>query len=229
MTSVLMNPPFSAEWEPDERFKAFGIAPKKKADYAFLMHGYEQLSDKGKMAIILPHGVLFRGNSEGKIRKNLLKQGAVDAVIGLPAKIFNGTDIPTVVLILRKERDDKDILFIDASNEFTKGKNHNYLEDQHLNKIIEAYQSRKDIDKFSHLASYEEIIENDYNLNIPRFVDTFEEEEPISLYQTAKDIQEIDKQIESSEKELFEMLNELVTDDEDAKQGIEMFKKLLGG
>lgn len=229
MTSVLMNPPFSAEWEPDERFEDFGIAPKKKADYAFLLHGYQQLSSDGKMAIILPHGVLFRGNAEGKIRKKLIEYGAIEAVIGLPAKVFNGTDIPTVVLILRKERDDKDILFIDASNEFTKGKNLNYLEDQHINKIIEAYQSRKDIDKFSHLTSYKEIMENDYNLNIPRFVDTFEEEEPISLYQTAKEIKEIDEQIESSEKELFEMLGELVTDDKDAKNGIEELRTLLGG
>ncbi len=162
---VLMNPPYSAKWAADSgflqdpRFSAFGaLAPKSKADFAFLLHGYYHLKqDGGVMAIVLPHGVLFRGNTEGKIRQHLLEEGAIDTVIGLPANIFFNTSIPTTVIILKKDRTTRDVYFIDASKEFTKGKNQNLMEDKHIEKILEAYKSRQDMDKFAHLASFEEL------------------------------------------------------------------------
>lgn len=219
--AVLMNPPYSAKWSADKgflddpRFSSYGVlAPKSKADFAFLLHGYFHLKDDGVMAIVLPHGVLFRGAAEGKIRKILLEKGAIDTVIGLPANIFFNTSIPTTVIILKKEREGRDVLFIDASNDFTKNKNQNILEDKHIEKILEAYQNREDIHKYAHRASFEEIEENDFNLNIPRYVDTFEEEEPIDIVELSKEIQDINKQIAEAESEFLSMLNELaVTDD----------------
>lgn len=175
--AVLMNPPYSAKWTADSgflydpRFSPYGkLAPKSKADFAFLLHGYYHLKqDGGIMAIVLPHGVLFRGNAEGQIRQHLLEEGAIDTVIGLPANIFFNTSIPTTVIILKKDRDasDRSVYFIDASKEFDKGKNQNIMTDAHIEKILDAYHKREDRDKFAHLASYEEIVENDYNLNIP--------------------------------------------------------------
>src|SRR5699024_7930609 len=155
------------------------------ADFAFIQHMVHYLDDEGTMAVVLPHGVLFRGAAEGVIRKYLIEEkNYLDAVIGLPANIFYGTSIPTCILVFRKCRKlDQDVLFIDASNEFEKGKNQNNLTDEHVEKIINTYTNRETIDKYSHTASLEEIAENDYNLNIPRYVDTFEEEEPIDLEQ----------------------------------------------
>jgi type I restriction enzyme M protein len=216
--AIVANPPYSANWTADakflddERFSAYGkLAPKSKADFAFVQHMIHQLDDKGTMAVVLPHGVLFRGAAEGVIRKYLIEErNVLDAVIGLPANIFFGTSIPTVILVFKKCREKgNDILFIDASNEFEKGKNQNNLTDAHVEKIVDTYVKRETIDKYSYVASMDEIKENDYNLNIPRYVDTFEEEEAIDLQVVSERIANIDKEIASIDEELAVYLKEL--------------------
>lgn len=214
--SVVMNPPYSANWSAeskflsDARFERFGrLAPKKTADFAFLLHGFYHLKDTGTMGIVLPHGVLFRGNAEGVIRQKLLELGAIDAIIGLPANMFFGTNISTTIIILKKNRSNRDVLFIDASQDFKKGKNQNFLLNEHIRKIVSAYKQRQYIDKYSYVASLEEIAENDYNLNIPRYVDAFEEEEPIDLEQVQKDLNQIDDEIVEVEQEINGYLKEL--------------------
>lgn len=227
---VLMNPPYSAKWSADKgflddpRFAMYGVLPpKSKADFAFLLHGFYHLKDTGVMGIVLPHGVLFRGNAEGKIRKVLLENGAIDTVIGLPANIFFNTSIPTTVIILKKNRANKDVLFIDASNEFEKGKNQNLLKEEHIQKILDTYVKREDIEKYAHVASFDEIQENDFNLNIPRYVDTFEEEEVISLDDLSKDMEETQKELAQVEKELFDMLGQLHGTNPEADQELKRF------
>ena len=158
------------------------------------------------MAIVLPHGVLFRGAAEGKIRKTLIEKNYLDTVIGLPANLFYGTSIPTIILVLKKNRKTKDILFIDASKEFEKGKNQNNLNDENIDKIINTFKERKDVDKYAHLATIDEIRENDFNLNIPRYVDTFEEEEPVDLDKVNKQLEEDNKEIAKLEAEIKEQL-----------------------
>ena len=215
--AIVANPPYSANWSADakflddERFSAYGkLAPKSKADFAFIQHMIHQLDDNGTMAVVLPHGVLFRGAAEGVIRKYLIEErNVLDAVIGLPANIFFGTSIPTVILVFKKNREDNDILFIDASNEFEKGKNQNNLTDANVEKIVETFVNREVIDKYSYVASMDEIKENDYNLNIPRYVDTFEEEEPIDLVAVSERIKDIDKEIAKLDEELAIYLREL--------------------
>lgn len=214
--AVVANPPYSAKWDnndnklKDPRFKDYGkLAPAGKADFAFILHGVYHLNDTGTMAIVLPHGVLFRGAAEGKIREALINKNYLDAVIGLPANLFYGTSIPTTILVLRKDRTDRgvtDILFIDASNDFTKGKNQNLLSDEHIDKIIETYDNRVDVDKYAHVASLSEIKDNDYNLNIPRYVDTFEEEEEIDLEAVSATNRELNAEISRVEGELQEQL-----------------------
>lgn len=194
--AIVANPPFSAKWEGDknpllvhdDRFSQYGrLAPKNKADYAFVTHMLHHLAENGVMAVVLPHGVLFRGSAEGVIRRYIIeKQNYLDAVIGLPANLFYGTSIPATVLVFKKcRKDSDDVLFIDASKEFEKGKNQNRLTDENLKKIFETYTGRKEVEKYSHKASLEEIRENDFNLNIPRYVDTFEEEELIDIQEVA--------------------------------------------
>lgn len=216
--AIVANPPYSAKWSSDkkflddERFSAYGkLAPKSKADYAFVQHMIYQLEDKGTMAVVLPHGVLFRGAAEGVIRKYLIKEkNYLDAVIGLPANIFFGTSIPTVILVFKKCRENSDnVLFIDASNEFEKGKNQNTLRDSDVEKIIETYIDRKEVDKYAYVATLDEIRENDYNLNIPRYVDTFEEEEPIDVNEVKAKIQKLDDEIIDIDKRLEVFLKEL--------------------
>ncbi|MED3269595.1 type I restriction-modification system subunit M [Bacillus thuringiensis] len=235
---VLMNPPYSAKWTAekgfldDPRFSMYGVlAPKSKADFAFLLHGFFHLKDSGVMAIVLPHGVLFRGNTEGKIRKILLDNGAIDTVIGLPSNIFFNTAIPTTVIILKKNRSTKDVLFIDASNEFEKDKNQNVLKDEHIDKILESYIRRENIEKYAHVASFDEILENDYNLNIPRYVDTFEEEEEISLVELSGAMQQTQQELQKAEQNLFAMLNEMKGTNEDAQKELQHFIQAfrLGG
>ncbi len=233
--SVVMNPPYSANWSAadkflsDSRFERYGkLAPKSKADFAFLLHGFYHLKDSGTMGIVLPHGVLFRGAAEGTIRKALLEEGAIDAVIGLPANIFYGTSIPTTVIILKKNRSSRDVLFIDASNDFEKQKNQNILTDDHIKKIVQTYQARKDEDKYAHVASFDEIKENDFNLNIPRYVDTFEEEAPIDLVQVNKELEQVNKDIKAQEAELLAMIQEFAVT-EDSKDIIASMTQLLGG
>ena len=233
---VLMNPPYSANWSAapgflnDSRFSDYGVlAPKSKADYAFLLHGYYHLKNTGTMAIILPHGVLFRGAAEGKIRQKLIDSGAIYAVIGLPANLFYNTSIPTTIIALKKNRDGRDILFIDASQQFEKGKNQNKLTQANIDHIIQLYADRKDVEKEAHLASYDEIKGNDYNLNIPRYVDTFEQEEEISLSDIASELQAQDKEIKTAQNELLSQFAELTASDEQAKAEIAELIKTLEG
>ncbi|ADG40111.1 hypothetical protein LKI_02840 [Leuconostoc kimchii IMSNU 11154] len=214
--AVVMNPPYSAHWNNDEsrlsepRFRDYGkLAPKSKADYAFLLHGLYHLKPSGTMGIVLPHGVLFRGAAEGKIRQQLIDSNMIDAVIGLPANIFYSTSIPTVILILKKNKATKDVLFIDAINQFTKGKNQNVLSEENIDKIVSTYDKRQDVEKYAHVALIDEIKENDYNLNIPRYVDTFEEEEPIDLEAVRQQLKQDDIEIQKLEKEIEETLKEL--------------------
>ena len=216
--AIVANPPYSANWSADakflddERFSAYGkLAPKSKADFAFIQHMIHQLDDNGTMAVVLPHGVLFRGAAEGVIRKYLIEErNVLDAVIGLPANIFFGTSIPTVILVFKKHRENADnILFIDASNDFEKGKNQNLLRNEDVTKIMETFAKREAIEKYSYVASLDEIKENDYNLNIPRYVDTFEEEEPVDLQAVSQRITEIDQEIASIDQELATYLKEL--------------------
>lgn len=232
--SVLMNPPYSAKWSSDasfmedSRFMRYGrLAPKSKADFAFLLHGFYHLKDTGTMAIVLPHGILFRGGAEGAIRQKLLEDGSIYAVIGMPSNLFFGTSIPTTVVILKKNRTDRDVLFIDASNDFEKERNQNKLTEKHLDKIIEAYTDRDFKDKYSYLASFDEIKENDYNLNIPRYVDTFEEEEPVDMAQVGAEIKEIREEQRQLQKELYDTISEITYSNEDEdwiKGALEVFK-----
>ena len=212
---VISNPPYSLKFDNvdnykyDARFSNYGIPPKSKADYAFVLHGLSHLKENGSAFFILPHGVLFRGSKEGDIRKLLIGDNLLDAVIGLPSNLFLNTQIPVCVLIFKKTRNDKDILFIDASKEFVKEGKQNYLSDDQIEKIKSAYSLRKDIDKFSHVASLEEIKKNDYNLNIPRYVDTSEEKEPVDLAQVVSELVQIETEIEATEKEFVAMLMDL--------------------
>ena len=214
--AVVANPPYSQKWDADSsklkdpRFKDYGaLAPKGKADYAFLLYSLYHLEQNGTMAIVLPHGVLFRGAAEGKIRKALLEKGQIDAIIGMPAGLFYSTGIPTIVMVLKKHRDNRDVLFIDASKGFEKGKNQNILRDQDIDKIIETYKKRQDVDKYAHLATMDEIKENEFNLNIPRYVDTFEEEPPIDIVALSKEMQDIDQKIAQSEAEFLSLVDDL--------------------
>jgi type I restriction enzyme M protein len=218
--AIVANPPFSAKWpgkknplfENDERFSQYGkLAPSSKADFAFVQHMLYQLAENGTMACVLPHGVLFRGSAEGIIRKYLIeKLNYLDAVIGLPANIFYGTGIPTCILVLSKCRiNDNNILFIDASNEFDKATNQNQLSDEHITKIINTYSNRLEIKKYSYRATLEEIKENDFNLNIPRYVDTFEEENPVDIYEVGNDLQKINSALHDSSTEIESFCKEL--------------------
>ena len=225
--AVVMNPPYSLHWSSakgfleDPRFSKYGVlAPKSKADYAFLLHGFYHLKNSGVMAIILPHGVLFRGAKEGKIRQKLLEDGSIDAVIGLPANLFYSTSIPTTIVVLKKDKQDRSVMFIDASKEFEKVKNQNQLRETDIMKILDTYKKRQDVDKYAHLASFDEIKENDFNLNIPRYVDTFEPEPEIDLKQVSKDLTEVNTQIKDSEKELVGMLTQLTSKDDNVMEGI---------
>ncbi len=223
--AIVANPPFSAHWKgeanplnlSDERFSHYGrIAPKTKADYAFLQHMLYQLADNGIMASIFPHGVLFRGASEGEIRKYIIKEmNALDAVIGLPANIFYGTSIPTCILVLKKCREaDDNVVFIDASGDdhFVKEGNQNVLRDEDVALIVNTYRNRDSIDKYSKIVTISEIEENDFNLNIPRYVDTYEEEEEIDLAVVSTELKAIEKELEKSKSIITAFCKELQID-----------------
>ncbi|MFC2994287.1 type I restriction-modification system subunit M [Acinetobacter sichuanensis] len=219
--AVVANPPFSAKWSADplflqdERFSAFGkLAPSSKADMAFVQHMLYQLDENGTMAVVLPHGVLFRGSSEGVIRQYLIEQlNVIDTIIGLPANIFYGTSIPTCVLVLKKNREHTDnILFIDASNDFEKQKNQNKLLPEHLDNIIGAFENRQDIEKYAKVASLAEVQANDYNLNIPRYVDTFEAEDEIDLDAIAKQLQDLEVNSQATDKVIADFCKKLGID-----------------
>lgn len=218
---VLMNPPYSAKWSAaagflqDERFSDYGVlAPKSKADYAFLLHGLYHLKNNGTMAIVLPHGVLFRGAAEGKIREKLLRSGNIYAVIGLPANLFYNTSIPTCIIVLKKHRDGRDVLFIDASKKFNKGKKQNEMTDEHIDEVMELYSKRETVEKESFLASFENIEKNDFNLNIPRYVDNFEKEEEVDLNALLSDMKKTDEELEQVQGEFVSMLKELTSSDD---------------
>ena len=215
---IVANPPFSANWSAnqlfmsDDRFSQYGkLAPKSKADFAFVQHMLHHLAENGTMALVLPHGVLFRGAAEGHIRKYLIKEkNWLDAVIGLPANIFYGTSIPTCILVFKKCREEDDnVLFIDASEHFEKVKTQNQLREQDITKIIETFSNRDTIDKYAYSASLAEIEENDYNLNIPRYVDTFEEEEPVDILAVSGELQELENELTSVKEEITGFCNEL--------------------
>ena len=218
---VLMNPPYSAKWSAatgflqDERFSDYGVlAPKSKADYAFLLHGLYHLKSSGTMAIVLPHGVLFRGAAEGQIREKLLRAGNIYAVIGLPSNLFYNTSIPTCIIVLKKHRDGRDVLFVDASKKFNKGKKQNEMTEEHINSVVELYAKRETVEKESFLASFEEIEKNDFNLNIPRYVDNFEKEEEVDLSALLTEMQKTDEELEQVQGEFLSLLKDLTSEDE---------------
>lgn len=216
--AVVANPPFSAKWSAsplhmsDDRFAAYGkLAPKSKADFAFVQHMVHQLDDNGTMAVVLPHGVLFRGAAEGHIRKYLIEdRNYLDAVIGLPANIFYGTSIPTCILVLKKRRENSgDILFIDSSQHFEKAKNQNYLRTKDIEKIVTTFRERITEDKYSYVANLDEVKENDFNLNIPRYVDTFEEEEPVDLKVVSAELKSLGKDIQDTNTTIADYCKQL--------------------
>lgn len=213
--AVVANPPFSYRWEPSEslsedmRFKNYGLAPKSAADFAFLLHGFHFLKQDGVMAIILPHGVLFRGGAEARIRTKLLKDGHIDTVIGLPANLFFSTGIPVCILVLKKCKKPDDVLFINAAEEYDKAKRQNVLQPEHINKIIGTYQFRKEEKRYSRRVSMEEIEKNDFNLNISRYVSTAEAEEEIDLAKVHAELVELDQKIKTATQKHNEFLKEL--------------------
>lgn len=228
---VVANPPFSldkwamgfaGEGKNEKEFKMeasldkyrrleWGVPPSSKGDYAFVLHMINSLSHNGRMAVVLPHGVLFRGASEEKIRREIIDNNLLDAVIGLPENLFYGTGIPACILVLKKNRTTTNVLFIDASNEgnFEKGKNQNILREQDLDKILDIYENYKETEKYSHVATIEEIKENEYNLNIPRYVDTFEEEEMVDMDAVKGNIANIKAELSEVEKQMLKYLEEL--------------------
>lgn len=214
---VTANPPFSLDkWGFDDvqsdRFSRFrrGLPPKTKGDYAFILHMIETMKPKtGRMAVVVPHGVLFRGSSEGKIRQKLIEENLLDAVIGLPEKLFYGTGIPAAILIFKRNKVDNNVLFIDASREFKSGKNQNVLSEDNIAKIVATYREGGNVDKYAYIASFKEIQDNDFNLNIPRYVDTFEEEEEIDLVAVREERLALTAQLNALEVEMMGYLKEL--------------------
>jgi len=213
--AVVANPPFSYRWEPTEamgedvRFKNYGLAPKSAADFAFLLHGFHYLKEEGVMAIVLPHGVLFRGGAEERIRQKLMTDGHIDTVIGLPANLFYSTGIPVCILVLKKCKKPDDVLFINASEHFTKGKRQNQLTEGHIDKIVETYQFRKEEDRYSKRVSMERIVTEGYNLNISRYISTAVQEDEIDLAATHRELVEIENAIQNAASKHNEFLKEL--------------------
>jgi type I restriction enzyme M protein len=213
--AIVANPPFSYRWEPGEamgedvRFKNYGLAPKSAADFAFLLHGFHYLKDEGVMAIILPHGVLFRGGAEEKIRTKLLKDGHIDTIIGLPANLFYSTGIPVCILVLKKCKKPDDVLIINASERYDRGKRQNQLTPAHIAKIVETYQHRKEEDRYSRRVEMKEIEANDFNLNISRYVSTAEDEPEVDLTETHRRLVELDGEIRAATAKHNTFLKEL--------------------
>ena len=211
----MANPPFSLRWEPtdaladDVRFKSHGLAPKSAADFAFLLHGFHFLKDEGVMAIILPHGVLFRGGAEERIRTKLLADGHIDTVIGLPGNLFYSAAIPVCILVLKKCKKPDDVLFINAAEHFVKGKRQNQLSEEHIAKIIDTYQNRTEETRYSRRVEMDEIEKNDFNLNISRYISTAVGEEQISLETTNAGLVEIEGAIQTATGKHNAFLKEL--------------------
>lgn len=216
MDVIVTNPPYSQRWGADDyyleqdRFSDFGVIPPKSyADYAFLLSMFYMLKPDGSMAILLPHGVLFRGGREGEIRQKLIENNYIDAVIGLPENVFYGTSIPVICMVLRKNKETDDIFFVDASNDFVKEGNKNYMPDSAVDRIVEAYVARQEEEKYASVATLEDLQDNDYNLNIPRYVDTFEEEEPVDIPAAKASINELTLKAVDLEKEIEGMISQL--------------------
>lgn len=214
--AIVANPPFSLRWEPNDtlsedfRFKSYGLAPKSAADFAFLLHGFHFLAKEGTMAIILPHGVLFRGGAEERIRTKLLKDNHIDTVIGLPSNLFYSTGIPVCILVLKKCKKQDDVLFINASEQYSPGKRQNSLDEKHIDRIVKTYQSRPEhIERYARRVSMEEIEKNGYNLNISRYVSTSEDEVQIDLREVNKKLTSIEKSIKENTDKHNEFLKEL--------------------
>ena len=221
---VVANPPFSldkwgAENAGSDQYKRFwrGIPPKSKGDYAFITHMIEIAKrQSGRVAVIVPHGVLFRAGAEGRIRRALIEENLLDAVVGLPANLFTTTGIPVAILVFDRSREEggtnpdrRDVLFIDASREFTPGKAQNMMDEAHIRKVLETYRARAKVEKYSHLASSEEIVENGYNLNIPRYVDTYEPEEEVDVAAVQREIQRIESELAGVRAKMGVYLKEL--------------------
>ena len=213
--AVVANPPFSLKWEPDDetskdpRFQNYGVAPKSAADFAFLLHGFHYLSGSGTMAIILPHGVLFRGGAEASIRQKLLTDDNIDCIIGLPANLFYSTGIPVCIIVLKKCRKSDDVLFINAAEHYDKDKKQNTLSEKHIQKIVETYRDRKEEDRYSRRVSLREIAENDYNLNITRYVSLAQEEAPIDLAKNQEELEKIEERLAEARTKFNGFLREL--------------------
>lgn len=213
--AVVANPPFSLKWEPDDevskdpRFQNYGVAPKSAADFAFLLHGFHYLSDSGTMAIILPHGVLFRGGAEAAIRQKLITDDNIDCIIGLPSHLFYSTGIPVCIIVLKKCRKTNDVLFINAAEHYNKDKKQNTLSEEHIGKIVDTYRFRKEEDRYSRRVSIRKIVENDYNLNITRYVSLAQEEAQIDLSANQEKLSEIERTLADARAKLNGYLREL--------------------
>lgn len=221
-----INPPFSLKWDgaKGEDKNGYPYPPKGYADYLFILRTLSKLNDEGQMIAVVPHGLLFRVGKEGDIRKKLIENKHIKSIIGLPANLFSGTSIPVALLVLTKAQTNEDVLFIDASNEFEKNKNKNKLTNTDIDKIVETYNNKKEVDKYSHVASIDEIKENDYNLNITRYVDTSEDEPEIDLAQVTAELLIIDNEIKNNNNELLSMLDELVGTTPDANAILQTMK-----
>lgn len=213
--AIVANPPFSLRWEPNDtladdfRFKSYGLAPKSAADFAFLLHGFHFLGKEGTMAIILPHGVLFRGGAEERIRTKLLKDNNVDTVIGLPSNLFYSTGIPVCILVLKKCKKEDDVLFINASEYFEKGKRQNTLSENHIDQIVDTYKYRAELERYSRKVAMKEIENNGYNLNISRYISTSIDEVKIDLKEVNAKLITINESIKTNTNKHNEFLKEL--------------------
>ncbi|QNR07785.1 N-6 DNA methylase [Macrococcoides canis] len=235
--ALVSNPPYSLKWDDkklqdDDRFVWYPTAPKSKADYAFVLHGLSKLKDNGTMAFVLPHGVLFRGSNEGKIRQQLIEENLLDTVIGMPGDMFFNTSIPTVILVFKKNRENKNVLFIDASRDTQKNKQkYNYLTDDQIEKVLVTYKHRMEVSKYSHVADIEEIKQNDFNLNIPRYVDTYEPEPVPDLIETLKEIIDVKEEIKIADEEIYTSMLQLIGTTPESKKELEearpYFERLL--
>ena len=227
--TVISNPPYSQSWIPqmDARFEGYKLAPKSKADFAFILDGLYSLNASGTAVFILPHGVLFRGQAEGDIRRKLIEDNLLDAVIGLPSNLFTNTSIPVCILVFKKNRANKDVLFIDAQKDFVKhkNKNKNIMTAEQVEKVIKAYKDRADIERYSSNISMSTILDNNYNLNIPRYIDSFEPEEIPDAVQLAKELNEINRESRTLGLEIAEMLKQLVCTDPGVQKEHDEFVK----
>ncbi|MDR3190909.1 MAG: type I restriction-modification system subunit M [Lactobacillaceae bacterium] len=226
--AVLMHPPYSTAWDAESKLNIARfdlvdgiVPPKSKSDYAFILEGLDHLADTGTMVVSMPLGVLFRGGSEGRIREHLLYDGHIEAVIGLPGNIMLDTAIPTVILVLKKQRAERDVLFIDASEQFEKVRRQNIMTEENIYSIYDAYKQREDIQDFAHLASWDEIEANDFNLNIPRYVENFAAEEQLDIVAVAKELAELDDEIVKTESQIMELLRQFTSNDDDSHLGVE--------